>query len=95
MGKVTITPKADWILFRQETVQAKTGIILPDDSKMKADMKKNIVVAKGDKATRVEIGDEIIILPQALRIDYPEREIPSGLMLIKDECVVAVMKEDI
>jgi co-chaperonin GroES (HSP10) len=90
---VTIIPKADWVLYEQNTIETSSGIVLPDGSK-NGDLCTNIVIGIGEKVSRVKIGQEIIVLPNtAMKMHFPERGIADGLRIVKEENIIAVVKD--
>jgi chaperonin GroES len=60
MGKVPLTPLADYVVAQQEAAQTKTasGLFLPDNTGEKP--KIATVVAIGPLAKEVKVGDKII-----------------------------------
>lgn len=60
MGKVPITPLADYVVVRQEEAQTKTasGLLLPDKASEKPKIAE--VLAVGPAVSDVKVGDRII-----------------------------------
>lgn len=60
MGKVPITPLADFVVVQQEEAKNKTasGLFLPDNSGEKPKIAK--VLGVGPKVSDVKVGDRII-----------------------------------
>jgi co-chaperonin GroES (HSP10) len=91
--KETIVPVADWVVFRQIIEKNEAGIILPESAK-DSDLCKNVVVAIGELVERVSPGEEIIILSKvASKLHFPERDIEKDLFIVKEENIIAVIKE--
>jgi len=89
-----LSPTADFVIFKREEVKPLSGIILPEDCKMASECARNVVVAVGDKVTRCKPGDDVLIYPpQAVPISLPERDIEAGLFMVKEESIVAIIKE--
>lgn len=89
MGKVPITPLADYVVARQEAAQTKTasGLFLPDNTGEKP--KIATVVAVGPLAKEVKVSDKIIFG------GYSNTDIKvEGVeyMLIKSENIFAILK---
>jgi co-chaperonin GroES (HSP10) len=88
-----IKPIKDYVLYQQVIVAMASGIILPGGGK-DTDLCKNIVVSVGEDVEGVEVGDEIIVLPKtALALNFPERKVLNDLRIIKQENIIAVMKD--
>jgi len=91
--KEVIVPVADWVLFRQIITKNEAGIILPEIAK-DSDLCKNVVVSIGEDVDRVNEGDEIIIMSKvAHKLHFPERDIEKDLFIVKQENIIAVIKE--
>jgi co-chaperonin GroES (HSP10) len=91
--KEVIVPVADWVLFRQIIEENESGILLPEIAR-DGNLCKNVVVSIGEDVDRVNPGDEIIIMAKvASKLHFPERNIEKDLFIVKQENIIAVIKE--
>ena len=85
---------ADYVIFKQEITKNDAGILLPDSAK-DLDLCRNIVVSVGEDVNRVKVGDEIILLQKtASKLHFPERKVEENLLIVKEENIIALMKEE-
>jgi hypothetical protein len=90
---MTVKPKGSWVIYKQVIVAMSSGIILPDGTK-DSDLCKNIVVAIGDKVTRVSVGEEIILKPKvAMALNFPERNVEKDLRIVEEDNIIASLIE--
>jgi len=89
---LTVKPRADWVLFKALVINRKSGIVVPEGTRLDQDLVKNIVFDVGPRVFNVRPGDEIIILPHArLKISMPGRDVEPDLFLVKEQEICAVI----
>lgn len=86
MGKVPITPLADYVVVRQQEAQTKTasGLLLPDKASEKPKIAE--VLAVGPAVQDVKVGDRVVYggySTTEIKVDGAE------YMLVKNENIYA------
>lgn len=92
MKTAIVKPKGDWIVYKKETIELSSGIILPDSSKATTGISKYIVKAIGPQVRGLKVGKEICILPRQLVQLKEEAGFEAGLFMIRQEDVIGEVK---
>lgn len=91
---LTVKPRAGWVLFKALVIDRKSGIVVPEGTRLDQDLVKNIVFDVGPCVFNVRPGDEIIILPHArLKINMPGRDVEPDLFLVKEQEICGIIRQ--